>query len=94
MTSRLGGALTLGADYDVTLTAKTVTGTTTITLAVMRVSDSFYLQPGGTFTATVANCFSVTDTTVAQAAGEYGVYSYAASAGNIAFTNFTAIAAP
>lgn len=83
-------ALVAGVAYDISIVAKA----TTISAIIQRVSDGFYMQTNGTFAATVAAVLTATDTSLAAASGEIGVYVFAEGASTTNLTNFTAIAAP
>lgn len=85
------GQLAFNIDYDISLTTKV----SVISASVQRVSDGFWMNSSGTFTSTAANVFSVTDTSISAAAGQYGTYGFATFSGqSVGYTNFTAIAAP
>jgi len=96
----IGTAMTVpfasNTDYDLTLTTKTVSGATTISITVRRVSDGLYLQGSGSWSSTAAAAISTSDTSIAAASGEWGVYAYneASSGASIAFTNIAIAAAP
>jgi len=86
----------LNAAYRFSLTAKTSSGVTTLMATAQRVSDSYWLQPNGTWAATAATALTATDSSLPAAAGEYGYYAYneANSGVNIGFTQAAIVAAP
>lgn len=91
----VSGGFAIGADYDVKLTVKA----TALSTRIQRVSDSLYLQTDGTWGATAVDCATGTDSALAAASGQYGVYTYCRSSDNttaagVMYTNFGIAAAP
>jgi hypothetical protein len=67
-----------------------------ISLMVQRGSDSLYLQSNGTWSSTAASAFTITDTGVPAASGEWGAYMYNENtpSASIQLTNIAIAAAP
>ena len=91
----VSGGLAMVTDYKAWFTAKG----SALSARIQRVSDSLYLQPNGTWAATVVDCCTGTDTGLGAGAGlQHGVYAYAynadASVSGISYTNYATIAAP
>jgi hypothetical protein len=87
----------LNTAYRFSLTAKTNgSGVTTLSATAQRVSDSFWLQPNGTWAAAAATALTATDSSLPAAASEYGYYAYneANNGVNIGFTQLSIVAAP
>lgn len=85
------GTATSGQSYDMTLTAKL----SVITAKIQRVSDGLYLQPAGTWSSTVSNAMTWTDSTIAPASLAYAAYAYIFDSGtSVTVSNFAIAAAP
>lgn len=92
ISSSISGVLSRNETYSWSFVAKN----STISLTVQRASDGLYLQSGGTWSSAASAVFSVTDTGVAAASGEWGVYAYNENTpgASIAITNLAIAAAP
>lgn len=82
----------VGVGYKLALTAKN----STISVVVQRTSDGYYLTNAGTWQAAAVTLFSVTDTSIPAASGEWGGYAYNETNPNIVTTlaNLAIAAAP
>lgn len=78
-TAQYAAAFSSGIHYNMALTCSG----STISIAIKRLSDNLYLQPGGTWGAGVASVYSVTDSGVPAASsyGGVGLYNASATAG-------------
>lgn len=92
----VAGVFVVNVDYKYTFITKPVSGTTTVSIMIQRGSDNLYLQPNNTWTTTAGPAITGTDTAIAAASGQWGVYGYNEANGStsIAFTNLAISAAP